>query len=356
MPSYLFSAIALRDPTLANRIVIAPMCQYSAVDGSANEWHLIHLGHMALSGAGLLVLEATGGRGCWPHHASLPRPLFGRQRSRPGKNHRNAAGAQRDRTRHPARPRWPQGMLSRDEGAWPTVAPSALPFAEGWPEPHTLSIAEMGAVRDAFVQADRAARIGFDLVEVHAAHGYLLHEFLSPISNRRLDSYGGSLENRMRFPLEVASAVRAAWPDERPMGLRITGMDGLEGGLTADDAVVFTRQLHDLGCDYVCVSSGGIAPGARLPSGPGYLVPITAQVKSETDTAVRAVGQILDPQQAEDIIATGQADMVAMGRALLDNPRWPWHAAQRLGAELAYPQQYARSHPDLWSGAKSIRP
>lgn len=160
----------------------------------------------------------------------------------------------------------------------------------------------------------------------------------------------------MRFPLEVASAVRAAWPDERPMGMRITGMDGLEGGLTADDAVVFTRRLHDLGCDYVCVSSGGIAPGARLPSGPGYLVPIAAQVKSETDMAVRAVGQILDPQQAEDIIAAGQADMVAMGRALLDNPRWPWHAAQRLGAELPYPLQYQRSHPSLWSGAKTIRP
>ncbi|MCH8113308.1 MAG: NADH:flavin oxidoreductase/NADH oxidase [Proteobacteria bacterium] len=366
MPSQLFSPITLRGLTLRNRIVIAPMCQYSASDGNANEWHLIHLGHMALSGAGLLMIEATGvqpeGRitsrclGLYSdgNEAALAKIIAAiRERSGIAFGIQIAHAGRKGSVHVP----WEGGRpLSNQEGAWKTVAPSALRFGESSPEPHALGAAEMDALCDAFVEtAERAARIGFDLIEVHAAHGYLLHEFLSPIANRRSDDYGGSPENRMRFPLEVVASVRQVWPDDRPLGLRITGSDGVDGGLTADDADHFARKLHELGCDYVCVSSGGIAPGAHLESGPGYNVPTAAKIKSETDIAVRVVGHILDAQQAEDIIATGQADMVAMARALLDNPRWPWHAALNLGAHIEYPAPYARSHPDLWPGAKLLR-
>ena len=366
MPSQLFSPISLRGLILANRIVVSPMCQYSSVDGNANEWHLIHLGHMALSGAGLLMTEATGvqpeGRitpaclGLYSddNEAALAKVIETVQAHSDTRLGIQLAHAGRKAS---SQVPWAGGKaLSKDEGAWPTVAPSARPFAAGWPEPHALERAEMTRIRDAFVAAaERAARIGFDLVEVHAAHGYLLHEFLSPIANKRSDDYGGSLESRMRFPLEVAAAVRAAWPDDRPLGLRITGSDGVEGGLTDGDAVVFARKLHELGCDYVCVSSGGIAPGAHLVSGPGYNVPIAAKIKSETDIAVRAVGQITGARQAEDIIASGQADQVALARAFLDDPRWPWHAAQTLGVDLTYPAPYARSHPSLWPGAQTVR-
>lgn len=367
MPSQLFSPIDLRGLTLPNRIVIAPMCQYSAVDGTANEWHLIHLGHLALSGAGLLMIEATGvepeGRitpaclGLYSdeNEAALAKVIATVREHGGTPLGIQIAHAGRKASVHVP---WEGGQpLSEQDGAWKTVAPSALSFGDGWPEPRALGAVEMDALREAFVStAERAARIGFDLIEVHAAHGYLLHEFLSPVSNRRGDEYGGSLENRMRFPLEVVASVHQAWPDERPLGLRITGSDGVEGGLTDDDAVAFTRKLHEVGCDYVCISSGGIAPGAFLASEPGYNVPIAAKIKSETDMAVRVVGQITEAIQAEDIIATGQADMVALARALLDNPRWPWHAAQALGAHLDYPPPYARSHPDLWPGAKLLHP
>ena len=366
MTSQLFSPISLRGLTLANRIVIAPMCQYSAIDGNANDWHLIHLGHMALSGAGLLMIEATGvepaGRitpaclGLYSdeNEAALTKVIEAvRARSGIALGIQVAHAGRKGSVNVP----WAGGKpATKDEGGWQTVAPSALPLAEGWPEPHELTIETMAEVRGAFVaSAERAVRVGFDLIEVHTAHGYLLHEFLSPISNRRSDDYGGSLENRMRFPLEVAAAVRAAWPDDRPLGVRITGSDGIDGGLTAGDAVDFTRTLHELGCDYVCVSSGGIAPGAHLVTGPSYNVPTAARIKAETDMAVRAVGEITEARQAEDIIASGQADMIAMARALLDDPRWPWHAAHELGADITYPPQYQRSHPDLWPGAKTAR-
>jgi len=198
--------------------------------------------------------------------------------------------------------------------------------------------------------------VGFDLVELHSAHGYLLHEFLSPLSNRRTDGYGGSLENRMRFPLEVARALRETWPAERALGARLSATDWAEGGFAPAEAIAFVRELHAVGFDFVCVTSGGLVPHQRLKVEPGYQVPFAAQIKQAVPIAVRAVGMIVDPEQAEEIVASGKADMVALARALLDNPRWVWHAAERFGVKLEYPPQYARSHPSLWPGAKIARP
>ncbi len=254
---------------------------------------------------------------------------------------------------------WEKGgtPLGMGDDPWQTVAPSAVPFGEGWHIPEALDEKGIERTTSAFVAAARrAAKIGFDVVEVHAAHGYLLHEFLSPLSNFRQDSYGGSLENRMRFPMNVVRAVRAALPREVVVGARITGSDWDEKGLTPKDGVVFARELKSLGAGYVCVSSGGILPSIRVPSTPGYNVPIAAKVKEEAGIAVRAVGMIVTPEQAEEVVATGKADLVCMARAFLDNPRWVWHAAEMLGASAHYPLQYARAKRSLWPGAEIVRP
>ena len=367
MTSSLFTPITLRSLTLSNRVVISPMCQYSAEDGNANDWHLQHYGHLSVSGAGLMMLEATAvtpegriTRGCLglygdDNERSLARVIAACRRFGNTRMGIQLAHAGRKGSAH--RP-WEGGRaLGAQEGAWETVAPSAIAYGEHWPVPRAMGRDDLERIKQAFVTAaGRAARLSLDVVELHAAHGYLLHQFLSPLANRRDDEYGGSAENRMRYPLEIARAVRAVWPADRPMGARISGSDWIEGGLTVEDAVDFARALRELGCDYVCVSSGGLAPQARIPVGPGYQVAFAARIKAEVGIATRTVGMIVRPKQAEEIIASGQADMVAIGRALLDNPRWVWHAAQALGTEVAYPPQYERSRATLWPGARLARP
>lgn len=363
MASQLFSPVTLRGLTLPNRIVVSPMCQYSAMDGSANDWHTVHLGQLALSGAGLLMIEATGiqaeGRitlGCLGLYSAENETALAKvlQACRVISNIPLGIQISHAGRKGSAQVPWKGGQsLSAKEGAWTTVAPSAMRLDDDWPEPHALDHVEIREIRDTFVATtERAARLGLDLIEVHMAHGYLLHQFLSPLSNLRTDDYGGDRECRMRFPLEVITAVRAVWPDDRPLGVRITGTDAAEGGLIIDDAVILTKRLKELGCDYVCVTSSLIAPGAWLATSPGYMVPLAARIKTETGMPTRAVGMIVDALQAEEIIASGQADMVALGRAFLDDPRWPWHAAQKLGVDLAYPPQYQRSHPTQWSNKR----
>jgi 2,4-dienoyl-CoA reductase-like NADH-dependent reductase (Old Yellow Enzyme family) len=367
MQSLLFTPLALRGLTLANRIVISPMCQYSAEDGSATDWHLLHLGSLSVSGAGLLMIEATAvervGRithQCLGLYSDANEAALGRVVAacrRYGNTPLGIQLAHAGRKGSAHRP-W-EGIrpLAASEGAWTTVAPSALALDEGWPVPRALTAEDLDALVAAFVKTtERAARLGLDLLELHCAHGYLLHEFLSPIANRRDDAFGGSIADRMRFPLRVAAAMREAWPAEKPLGARITGTDWLAGGLTVEDAVAFAKALKEIGCDYVCVSSGGIVPHAPIPVGPGYQLDLAARVRRGAGVPTRAVGLVAEPHQAEAVIASGQADMVAMARAFLDDPRWPWHAAEALGASAAYPPQYMRSRRDLWPGAKLARP
>jgi 2,4-dienoyl-CoA reductase-like NADH-dependent reductase (Old Yellow Enzyme family) len=360
----LFTPIALGGITLPNRIVVAPMCQYSAQDGSMSDWHLQHLGTFACSGAGLFVVEATGvtpeGRitplctGLYDeaNEAAMARALALYRSITKHPIGIQLAHAGRKASAHP--PFLGGKSLAAGEGAWQTVAPSPIAFGDGWHVPEELTSAALSRLKDAFVEATkRAHRLGFDVVELHSSHGYLLHQFLSPLANQRKDEYG---RNRMKFPLEVAAAVREVWPKERCLGARISAHDWADGGLGPDDAVAYARELKKIGVDYVCVSSGAMVPHARIPVAPGYQVPFAFQVRSQAGIATRAVGMIADPDQAEAIVASGEADMVAMARAFLDNPRWVWHAAERFGVKIDYPPQYARSHGDVWPGAAIARP
>jgi 2,4-dienoyl-CoA reductase-like NADH-dependent reductase (Old Yellow Enzyme family) len=359
----LFTPLELGGITLPNRVVVSPMCQYSADDGSMSDWHLAHLGTYACSGAGLFVVEATGatreGRithGCTGLYSDQNEAAMARAVKLYRGITKNPIGVQighAGRKASSAFP-WKGGKpLAAHESPWQTVAPSPIPFGEGWHVPNELSKEELKRLIDAFVAAaERAKRIGFDVVELHGAHGYLLHQFLSPLSNQRKDAYG---QDRMRLPLEVARAVREVWPRERALGARINATDWVEGGWQPQDAVAFARELKRAGLDFVCVSSGATVAHAKIPVAPGYQVGFSHKVKTETEMKTRAVGMIADPQQAEDILASGKADMVAMARALLDNPRWVWHAAERFGVTIDYPPQYARSRPDAWPGAKLAR-
>lgn len=367
MTAKLFSPLTLGGITLPNRIAISPMCQYSADDGCMSDWHMAHLGSLACSGAGLVMVEATGvtreGRishgctGLYNEHdeAAMKRVVDACRRiTRSPIGIQLAHAGRKASTQVP----WLGGKpLAAAESPWQTVGPSALAFGEGWHIPRELSAAEIRGVIDAFAAAARRAlEIGFDVVELHSAHGYLAHQFLSPLSNRRTDRYGGSVENRMRFALELARAVREVWPKERALGARITASDWAEGGFEPDDAVAYARELRAIGLDYVCVSSGGLVSHQRIKVGPGYQVGFAARVKQAVPIAVRAVGMIADADQAEQIVASGQADMVALARGILDDPRWVWHAAERFGATVEYPPQYARSHPSVWPGAALARP
>ena len=362
MTSTLFSPIRLADLDLPNRIAVAPMCQYSAADGVATDWHITHLGMLANSGAGLVVVEATHverrGRithGCLGLYSDECEAALGRvitHCKRIGTAKMGVQLAHAGRKASSQRPWEGAKALPPAEDPWPTVAPSALPFGPGWHTPAAMTEEDMEHVRNSFVQAARrAVRIGFDLVELHLAHGYLLHSFVSPLSNKRNDQWGGSLDGRMRFPLEVARAVRAVVPRSVPLGARITGTDWVDGGLTGDDAVALTKGLKAAGLDFVDVSSGNITPESRPPNEPSYNVPIADQVRRQAGLPVRVVGLIAGAKQAEAIVAEGKADMVAMARAFLDDPHWAWRAAQALGAEVARPLQYARSAPGLWAGA-----
>jgi 2,4-dienoyl-CoA reductase-like NADH-dependent reductase (Old Yellow Enzyme family) len=346
----LFSPIALRGLTLPNRIFVAPMCQYSAVDGSATDWHVIHLGQLALSGAGLLVIEATHvepqGRitndclGLYSddNEAALARVLAVVRRYSP-----MPIGIQLSHAGRKASSKRQTAPGPVDTGQWRTVGPSPIAFSADRQVPLELDRAGMHRVIEAFAQAARrSARLGIDLLEVHSAHGYLLSSFLSPLANQRTDAYGGSLANRMRFPLEVMEAVRAAWPQERPLGVRCNGTDWHQHGITPDEAVAYAKALRSIGCDFVDVSTGGNAV-TKIPLGPGYQVPFAAYVRREAGIATRVAGLIRDPGHAQAIVAGGEADMIAIGRGLLNDPRWPWHAAEELGHRLEVPFQYVRA-------------
>jgi 2,4-dienoyl-CoA reductase-like NADH-dependent reductase (Old Yellow Enzyme family) len=355
MTSALFQPFDLAGLPLANRIVIAPMCQYSAEAGSATDWHMIHLGHLALSGAGLLIIEATAveadGRitpadlGLYSdaNEAALARVLAAIRRYSPIKMGIQLAHAGRKASS--AAP-WDGGQqLPIAGGGWRTWAPSALAPHPHEEVPAALDAAGLARVRDGFVQAARrAVRLGFEAIELHGAHGYLLHEFLSPISNRREDAYGGSLENRMRFPLEVFDAVREVAPG-CPVGVRVSATDWVPDGWDLEGTVAFAHALKARGCDFIHVSSGGLSPAQQIPLGPNYQVEFAARVKRDVGMPTMAVGLITEPQQAEAIVAEGEADMVALARAMLYDPRWPWHAAAALGAQVSAPKQYWRSQP-----------
>jgi 2,4-dienoyl-CoA reductase-like NADH-dependent reductase (Old Yellow Enzyme family) len=358
----LFTPFKVGELTLSNRIVIAPMCQYSAVDGCMNDWHLIHLGHLALSGAALLTIEASavlpegrityGDVGLYDDatEAAMARTLesvrrhsdmpIGIQLAHAGRK------ASCDLPWHGGKqiaPTAPNG--------WQTVAPSAIAFDDKIENaPVALDRSEMERVRDAFVAAaKRADRLGIDFIQLHGAHGYLLHQFLSPLSNTRDDDYGGSLENRMRFPLEVFDAVRAAFPANKPVTMRVSGSDWVPGGWDLEQTIAFAQALEARGCAAIHVSSGGNSPEQQIPVGPSYQVPLARGVKLATNMPVVAVGLITDFEQAEAIIGTGDADMIALARTILFDPRWPWHAAAHLGGHVAAPNQYLRSQPRQYS-------
>ena len=357
MTAALFSPFDVGGLTLANRIVIAPMCQYSAVDGCMTDWHLIHLGHLALSGAALLTIEATAvvpeGRityadvGLWSDEteAALSRTLDSVRRWSDIPIAIQLAHAGR-KASHEIPWKGGRQLLPGEPNGWQTEAPSAAPFEPDEHPPVALDRDGLARVRDAFADsARRAARIGIDAVQLHAAHGYLLHEFLSPLSNHRDDEYGGTLENRMRFPLEVFDAVRASFPADRSVSVRVSGTDWADGGWDDEQTVAFARALEARGCAAIHVSSGGLTPEQKIPVGPGYQVPLARAVKAATSMPVVAVGLITDYDQADAIIASGDADMIALARGILYDPRWPWHAAAHLGAKVRAPKQYLRSQP-----------
>jgi 2,4-dienoyl-CoA reductase-like NADH-dependent reductase (Old Yellow Enzyme family) len=353
----LFQPLAVGDLTLANRIVIAPMCQYSAVDGCMTDWHAMHLGQLAQSGAALLTIEATAvlpeGRISYADvglyddatQAAIGRTLEGIRRwSDMPVAIQLAHAGRKASTDLP----WKGGaqLSPADPDGWQTVSASAIPFLANENAPLALDGEGLARVRDGFADAARrAAALGIDAIQLHGAHGYLLHQFLSPLSNRRDDAYGGSLENRLRFPLEIFDAVRAAFPADRPVTMRVSGTDWVEGGWDAEQTVAFARALEARGCSAIHVSSGGLHPDQAIPAGPSYQVPLARAVRQGVTIPVVAVGLITDFEQAEAIVGTGDADAVALARAILYDPRWPWHAAAHLGAQVKASPQYQRCPP-----------
>ena len=360
MAAALFSPITIGGLRLPNRIAVAPMCQYSADDGSATDWHLQHWMTLAMSGAAMVTIEATGveRRGRITHdclglysdanEAAAARALAAARRVAARGTRFGVQLAHAGRKASSRVPWQGGGSLGPDEDPWITVAPSAVAFDEGWQVPQALDEGGIARVIRHFTEAAmRARRAGFDFVEIHSAHGYLGHSFLSPLSNKRTDQWGGSLENRMRFVLAVAGAVRGVLPDSMPVGLRISATDWVEGGFNPDEAVKVAQALKPLGIAYVCASSGGVDPRAKVPNAPGYQVAFAEKIRREAGIPTRAVGLIDEPHQAEEIIAEGKADMVALGRAMLADPRWPWRAAAMLGAKVDIVNQYARSAPTM---------
>ena len=356
MSSPLFSSFQLGQLALANRIVVSPMCQYSAEEGNATAWHRVHLGQLAQSGAGLLIIEATAveaiGRitpGCLGLYSDANERALAAVLEDVRGFGDIAIGIQlghAGRKASSARP-WDGGqLLPPEQGGWQTVAPSALPHGAHEAAPQQLDAAGLARIRDAFVaSARRAARLGLQAVELHCAHGYLLHEFLSPLANQRTDAYGGSLENRMRFALDVFDAVRAVLPAHIPLGVRVSATDWVDGGWDLEQTLALAAALKTRGCAWIDVSSGGVSPQQQIPIGPGYQVPLARAVRQATGLPTMAVGLITEPRQAEAIVQDGSADLVALARALLWNPRWPWHAAAALQATVTVPPQYWRSEP-----------
>lgn len=356
--SALFSPIELRGVRLENRIAVSPMCQYAAVNGSANDWHLMHLGQFSQGAAGLLMTEATHvsaiGRitpaclGLYDdaNQAALQRVVdFCRQWGVTPMGIQIAHAGRKASTLPPGQGR---GYLDIANGGWRTLGPSALAYGD-FAEPQAMDSEALATVKaECVATAKRALEIGFDVFELHGAHGYLLHQFLSPLSNQRDDEYGGNLENRMRYPLEVFAAVRTALPEDTPLGFRVSATDWVDGGWSLEETVVLSQELKKLGCDFVDVSSGGNDHRQKIVAEAGYQVRFAAAVRRQAMVPTWAVGMITEARQAESIIRSGQADMVAIARAMMFNPRWAWHAAEELGAETAYAKQYARCHPSTW--------
>ncbi|HEY8886988.1 MAG TPA: NADH:flavin oxidoreductase/NADH oxidase [Gallionella sp.] len=354
--SQLFTPIQIGGLSLPNRIVVAPMCQYSAENGEATDWHLIHLGQLAISGAGLLIIEATsvspegritpGDLGLYSEatESALANVLQSVKRYSRIPIAIQLAHAGRKASSYAP---WEGGaLIPTESGGWRTVSPSAIAHIEGEELPVALDDAGLERTLKSFAEAARRAdRIGIDAIEVHAAHGYLLHQFLSPHANKRNDAYGGSLQNRMRFPLSVFREVREAFSLGKPVGVRISATDWIEGGWDVEESIALCKALEALGCAYIHVSSGGVSIKQKIPLGPGYQVHLADQIKKQVSIPVIAVGLITEPEQAETILASGQADMVALARGMLYDPRWPWHAAVKLGAKLAAPHQYWRAQP-----------
>ncbi len=359
MASALFSAITLRGLTLPNRTVVSPMCQYNSEEGCATDWHLMHLGTLSLGGFGLVMTEMTDvtpiGRitakcaGMWSdaNESAMKRVIdFCRQYGVARHGLQLGHAGRKGSTQLPAQGGKP--LKPGENGGWQTEAPSPIPFGADWPAPKEMSRERISQLIGEYVGAvHRAQRIGYDLIEVHGGHGYLVHQFLSPLSNQRKDEYGGSLENRMRFPLTLFSEMRAAWPSDKPMGIRLSATDWMEGGWTPEETVVLARELKKIGCDYIDVSSGGLDPRAKIPLAPGYQVPFSQKVKQEAGITTMSVGLITEPGQAEEIIASGKADLVALARGAMWNPRFAWHAAEQLGVETAYSPKMLLCQPKM---------
>ncbi|MDY8108335.1 NADH:flavin oxidoreductase/NADH oxidase [Fulvimarina sp. 2208YS6-2-32] len=357
MTAALFQPLEIGSLTLPNRIVVAPMCQYSAENGSASDWHMMHLGSLSLSGAGLLILEATGvspearitawdlGLYSDENEAALAQVIAAVRVHSDMPLAIQLAHAGRKASS--AKP-WDGGhqIPATDPMGWRTRAPSAVPHSDGEEAPEALDADGLKKVVDDFVAAARrSVRLGLQGIELHAAHGYLLHQFLSPIANRRDDAYGGSQENRMRFPLEVFDAVKAAVPADVPVWVRVSASDWVEGGWDIDGTIAFSKALEARGCAAMHISSGGVSPLQSIPIGPGYQVHFAEAVKKAVSIPVMGVGLITEAQQAEQVLQAGQADAVALARAMLYDPRWPWHAAAELGASVTAPPQYFRCQP-----------
>lgn len=350
----LFSPLTIRGITLRNRIAVAPMCLYSCVDGLPTNWHLVHLGSRAVGGAGLVIAEATaveargrispGDTGLWSAaHMEAFKPIAAfikEQGAVPAIQLAHAgrkASASAPWINHGA-------QIAKSEGGWDTIAPSAIPFYEKDRAPHEMTVDEIQGIAELFGQAARRAlEAGFEIVELHGAHGYLMNEFLSPLTNHRTDEYGGPFENRLRFLKEVTAAVRSEWPEHLPLFLRISASDWAEGGWSADDSVHLAKTVKDWGIDLVDCSSGAVVPYAKIPAAPGFQVPFADRVRNEGGILSGAVGLITEPRQANEIIASGQADLVLMAREFLRDPYWPLHAAKVLGVDVTPPVQYARA-------------
>jgi len=351
----LFSPLRLRELEFKNRIFVSPMCQYSAADGMPTDWHLVHLGSRAVGGAALVMTEATAvspeGRitpcdtGIWSREQAAEfRRIAGFLRQQGAVAGLQIAHAGRKASTDVP---WRGGKpLDTGSGGWQPIAPSPVPFAEGYAVPREMTEADMERVRTAFSSAARHGReAGLEVVEVHMAHGYLLHEFLSPLTNRRTDGWGGSLENRLRFPVSVARAVREEWPERLPVFVRVSATDWVEGGWDLPQTITLARELKTVGIDMVDCSSGGAVPDAKIPAGPGFQTPFAAAIRREAGIATGAVGWITEPAQADRIVSTGLADAIMIGREFLRDPYWPLHAARSLGVDLPWPSQYERAKP-----------
>ncbi|MGI9480911.1 MAG: NADH:flavin oxidoreductase/NADH oxidase [Hyphomicrobiales bacterium] len=363
--SALFSPISMRGMSLKNRIVVAPMCQYIARDGIMHDWHLMHLGQFTMGAAGLVMTEAThvssigritpGCAGLWndEQEAAMKRIVdFSKAHGVAKMGIQLAHAGRKGSCRTPLNG---DGPLHEDEAPWKCVAPSAMPFSPDWPVPEALDEAGMQQIKAQFIEAaKRAERVGFETAELHAAHGYLLNQFLSPLSNKRTDGYGGNHENRMRYVLEIFEALRDVWPADKPLGIRLSAVEWVEGGSTIEDTMALSKELEAIGCDYIDVSSGGLDYRQKIKAGPSYQVGFAQAIKKEVDIPVMAVGLITTARQAEEIVSEGKADFVMLARGMMDDPHWAWHAAGELGAKTEYPPQYIRCSPEYWRHDRKI--